>query len=230
MAGARPDDPSWRRNGHLFQNIPGAVQGYVREQLRVPQIHVSSLFPKEKLSIVDFVYGSQLPPVNKNGYKIPEDYLFFSVEMPTDDVTVLKTLCIPPARIVAQLMERSKQAWLDGSMSIQLPGESIYVPLWAPNFWTRALFDFLPSFTAWRKALEWLKREELSSFEDQVRATLKSLSTIPWCGNMHAALPGKTAFAISSLQLYLSRNWLSDLQIDQMNFLLERETQELLSC
>ena len=167
-----------------------------------------------------------LPPIHKNGYKIPEDYLFFSVELPTDDVTVLKTLCVPLKGIVAQLMAQSKQAWLDGSLSIQLPGESIYVPLWAPNFWLRVYFDFLPSFTAWEKALEWLKREELNPFEDQVRATLKSLSTIPWCGNIHAPLPGKTAFIVSSLQLYLSRNWLSDLQIDQMVYLLEREAQE----
>ena len=223
---ARPDDPSWRRNGHLFDNIPHAVQGYVREQIQVPEIHVLSLFPNEKLSIADFVYGTHIPPVNKKGHKIPEDYLFFRVEMPSDDVTVLKTLCVPPTGIVAQLMDQSKQAWLDGSMSIQLPGESIYVPLWAPAFWTRIYFDFLPSFTAWRKALEWLKREELIPFEDQVRATLKSLSTIPWRGNIYAALPGKTAFAMSSLQLYLSRAWLTDSQIDQMVYLLEREARE----
>ena len=185
-----------------------------------------SLFPNEKLSIADFVYGTHIPPVNKKGYKIPEDYLFFRVEMPSDDVTVLKTLCVPPTGIVAQLMDQSKQAWLDGSMSIQLPGESIYVPLWATAFWTRIYFDFLPSFTAWRKALEWLKREELIPFEDQVRATLKSLSTIPWRGNIYAALPGKTAFAMSSLQLYLSRAWLTDSQIDQMVYLLEREARE----
>ena len=228
MAVPAPDDPSWRRNGHIFDNIPDAVRGYVREQLQVPEIHVLSLFPNENLSIVDFVYGTHLPPVNKNGYKIPQDsdYLFFSAEMPTDDVAVLKTLCVPPTGIVAQLKDQSKQAWLDGNMSIQLPGESIYVPLWAPNFWTRVYFDYLPSYTAWRTALEWLKREELYPFEDQVRATLKSLSTITWCGNIHAALPGKTAFAVSSLQLYLSRNWLSDLQIDQMVYLLEREAQE----
>jgi hypothetical protein len=103
----------------------------IREQLQVPEIHLLSLFPGKKLSIVDFVYGIHLPPVNKNGYKIPasDDYLSFSVEIPNDDVTVLKTLCIPPTGIVAQLMNQSKQAWLDGSMSIKLLGESIYVPL-----------------------------------------------------------------------------------------------------
>ena len=74
--------------------------------------------------------------------------------------------------------------------------------------------------------MEWLKREELIPFEDQVRATLKSLSTIPWRGNIYAALPGKTAFAMSSLQLYLSRAWLTDSQIDQMVYLLEREARE----
>ena len=42
---ARPDDPSWRRNGHLFDNIPHAVQGYVREQIQVPEIHVLSIVP-----------------------------------------------------------------------------------------------------------------------------------------------------------------------------------------
>ncbi|KAF8868895.1 hypothetical protein CPB84DRAFT_1857001 [Gymnopilus junonius] len=157
-----------------------------------------------KLPVIDFVYGAHLPPVSKKGYNVPEGHSFFSTETPINDVTILKMLRVPPTDIVAQLVDQSKQAWLDGSSSIQLPGESMYVPLWAPNFWTRIYFDFLPSFKAWHTALEWLKRDELLPFKDQVQATLKSLSTVPWCGNIYAALPGKTAFTMSSLQLYLS--------------------------
>ena len=41
---ASPNDPSWRQleNNHLFENIPPNVQGYVRQQLKTPPIHLEN--------------------------------------------------------------------------------------------------------------------------------------------------------------------------------------------
>jgi Ulp1 family protease len=64
------------------------------------------------------------------------------------------------------------------------------------------------------------------TFHDQIRATVYSISTLSWSGRLTPLLPDKTAFLKSGLQVFLSRNWLSDSHIDQLTYLLEKDLQE----
>jgi hypothetical protein len=128
-----PDDPSWRRNNHRFENIPPNVQGYVWQQLKTPSIHLATLFPDLKMSVIDLVYSTTIPPIcddrEQAGYFIPIDHSFFATELPVEDIQRLTLVTVPPKGVVANLVDRSKQQWLDGAESICLPDEPP-LPLW----------------------------------------------------------------------------------------------------
>jgi len=223
-----PDDPIWRSKNHQFDSIPPNVQGYIRNQLRLPPAHADILLPSQNMSVIDFVYSFSHPPVCKNpaNYSIPDGHRFFSHELPDDDVGILTRLTVPPRTVLAILVKDGKQEWLDGSCSISLPGEPTHLPMWAPHFWSELHLTIEPAHSHWRSALEWLKREDFHPFQDQIRATVHSLSTLSWSGNLVPLLPGKTAFSKSNLQVFLSRNWLNDEHIDQLTYLLEKNLQE----
>jgi len=228
MAYPAPDNPIWHSNNHQFASIPPNVQGYIWEQLRLPSVHAETLLPPHNMSVIDFVYSFSLPSMCKNpaDYNIPDGHCFFSCESHTADVSILAWLTVPPRTVLAILVKDRKQAWLNGSSSISLPGEQTYLPMWAPQFWSELHLTIEPAHTQWRSALEWLKRNEFQSFQDQIRATLHSLSTLSWFGNLNPQLPGKTAFVKSNLQVFLSRNWLNSEHIDQLTYLLKRDIQE----
>jgi len=228
MATLSPNDPNWRSMNHQFDSIPPNVQGYIREQLRVPPAHAATFLPPQNMSVIDFIYSYSLPPVCKDPakYSIPDRHSFFSRELPDDNVGILARLTVPPRTVIALLVKDGKQEWLNGNSSISLPGEPMHFPMWAAQFWSELSLTIEPVFSQWRRALEWLRRKEFHPFHDEIRATVYSLSTLSWSGRLTPLLPGKTAFLKSSLQVFLSRNWLSDSHIDQLTYLLERDLQE----
>lgn len=130
---ASPNDPSWRKNNHLFENIPPNVQGYVRQQLKTPSIYLATLLPDLKISVIDLVYSTTIPPIcddrEQAGYLIPINHSFFATELPVEDIQHLTLVTVPPKGVVANLVENSKQQWLDGAESIRVPDEPP-LPLW----------------------------------------------------------------------------------------------------
>jgi hypothetical protein len=124
------------------------------------------------------------------------------------------------------LVKDGKQAWLDGSSSISLPGEPIYLPMWAPHYWSQIHLTIELAHTKWRTALEWLKRREFQPYQDEIHSTFYSLSTLSWFGNLVPLLPGQTAFSKSILQVFLSREWLNSEHIDQLTYLLKKDLHE----
>lgn len=128
-----PDDPSWWRNNHRFENIPPNVQGYVRQQLKIPPIHLATLLPDLKMSVIDLVYSMTIPPIcddrEQAGYFIPIGHSFFATELPVEDIQHLTLVTVPPKGVFANLVEGSKQQWLDSAESICVPDEPL-LPLW----------------------------------------------------------------------------------------------------
>jgi hypothetical protein len=100
-----PDDPSWRRNNHRFENIPSNVQGYVRQQLKIPPIHLATLLPDLEMSIIDLVYSTTIPPIcddrEQAGYFIPIGHSFFATELPVEDIQHLMLVTVPPKGVIA---------------------------------------------------------------------------------------------------------------------------------
>lgn len=218
-----PADPKWRQNNHQFPDLPPHVQGYVREQLRVPEIHLELLL-NTQMSILDFIQ-TKLPPIHQDtaSYSIPGDHAFFRQEDPCNDIQVLAQATIPPRAIVVGLVELSKQHWLDGAESVCIPGESALLPIWSLSFWTEAYLHIQPAHDAWTQAFNWLHRDALLAFSSEVQATLSSLSTISWHGDLLPFSPGRAPFPKTTLSGFLCRRWLSDSEIDLMIHYLEAE-------
>jgi hypothetical protein len=144
---ATDDLLSWRAKNHQFNMIPPNVQGHIRQQLRLPAVHEETLLPPQNLSIIDFAFSFKPPLVCKNPaeYMIPDGHCFYSQELHNDDVSVLGRLTVPPRTVLAILVKDGKQAWLDGSNSISLPGEQTSLPMWAPQFWTEMHLTIEPA-------------------------------------------------------------------------------------
>jgi hypothetical protein len=156
---------------------------------------------------------------------IPRDFSFFSPSQPIlHDIGILKQIVVPSKGLIAQLLDQAKQCWLDGAESLTLPGVSQNLPLWSLHFWSALHLQVSPAHVSWQRALTWLQRDDLSPFQDQVRATWEALATVSWSGNLPALSPDRTSqFAPSSLLKFLSRDWLADEQIDMMIHSLEAE-------
>lgn len=91
-----PDISSWRQNKHLFNDLPAHVKGHVREQLKVPTIHLETLFPNSRMSVLDLV-NMDLPPISsgQDAYSnISRTFSFFSPSEPINDITILKKVIV----------------------------------------------------------------------------------------------------------------------------------------
>ena len=176
------------------------------------------------MSVFDFV-NTDLPPISsgQDYSNIPPAFSFFSPSPPINDIEILKKVILPPKGLVAKLLDQAKQCWLDGAESLTLPGVSENLPLWALHFWSDLHLIVYPAHVSWVQALNWLQRDDLNLFQDQVRTTCEALATLSWSGNLPALSPDRTQFTKSTLLKFLSRGWLSDAEIDLMIYLLEAE-------
>jgi len=230
------DNHKWRQRGYQFADLPPHVKGYVREQLQVPPLHSETLLPSPQMSVLDLV-NMDLPPITSDqenaaySKDIPMTFSFFSTSQPINDDEILKQVVVPPKGLVAKLLDQAKQCWLDGAESLTFPGISQNLPLWSLHFWSDLHLKVNPARVSWERALTWLQREDLNLFQDQVRATWEALATVSWSGNLPALSPDQghqTQFAKSILLKFLSRDWLSDEQVDLMIYFLEAETKSTL--
>ncbi|KIM38034.1 hypothetical protein M413DRAFT_76363 [Hebeloma cylindrosporum] len=177
------------------------------------------------MSVLDLV-NMELPPISsgEDAYSnIAWTFSFFSPSEPVNDIGMLKKVLVPPKGLIAKLLDKAKQCWLDGAESLTLPGVSEKLPLWSLHFWSDLHLIVHPARISWERALTWLQRDELKLFQDQVRATWEALAWVSWSGNLPALSTNRTQFVKSALLGFLSRGWLSDEHVDLMLYLLEAE-------
>ncbi|KAF8060838.1 hypothetical protein FPV67DRAFT_1452907 [Lyophyllum atratum] len=177
----------WRNNNHQFDEIPSSVQGYVRDQLRIPAVHSAILLPNPRISVLDFI-STSVPPISKSEahYPIPDGHDFFSSETGDPDIELLSTTLVPPRSLIIQLLPQAKQKWLDGAESIRIPDEKTLLPLWSLQFWSDIHLTNEPARVVWQSAINWLTSLDLSLHPIEVCATLDALSTLSWSGCISA--------------------------------------------
>ena len=217
----------WRQHGYKFSDISAKAQGFVRQKFHIPVDAVTPI-PDRKLSVLDLI-STKLPPISLHSafYMVPAGHSFFSIEDPSDNyLDILSSGIVPPKNIVAELLSKATQQWMDSANSICIPGNISYLPLWALQVWIDIYIVVLPACDVWQKAIIWLQQEELLPFQEQIHSIFRSLSTLSWSGNILSALPGKTSFPKSILTGYLSRDWMTDEHVDQMIYLLESEVKK----
>lgn len=212
-------DPIWRKPGHLYDTLSEAEQAIAQGKIRMPSIIVSIFLPSPQLSILDLI-SFKLPPFTKSYPVQPYPHLFFRSEVASDDIGLLGKIPIPPKNVVTELSDACNQQWLDGANSVSLPGESLLLPLWAIHFWSEMTFVVEPAIVLWQRGIHWLEREELFPFSDDIDATVRALGNLSWTGTLSMGFE-RPRFPTSSILPFLSRDWLSDEQIDLMLCSLE---------
>jgi hypothetical protein len=83
-----------------------------------------------------------------------------------------------------------------------------------------------PAVDAWAGGIKYLTKPEFKGYQLEVKQTLRLLGTLAWTGSIPLdALKGGTS-GINSLTRYLSRDWFSSEQMDQMLDLLQYDIQK----
>ncbi|KAJ7620470.1 ribonuclease H-like domain-containing protein, partial [Mycena rosella] len=132
--------------------------------------------------------------------------------------------------VIAELIVAARQQWLDGAESINLPGSDNLFPIWSPELFGEYQLLVLPTIEEWKKCIEWLKRGSLKGHSREVKDTLRALSSLKWAGNIPYFCPSpsslrNTGNPVNSLAKFLSRDWFSNRQIDQMTDLIVSDIQ-----
>ncbi|KAJ7482891.1 ribonuclease H-like domain-containing protein [Mycena galericulata] len=177
--------------------------------------------PHPKLSVVNLATFS-LPPMafTPSAYPIPPDHNFFSEDANHSDLESLMTkINVPPPALIARLTSEIRQRYLDGAESICIPWTGELYPLWVVHLWAEFHRTVEPEVRAWAKAIKWLLDLEWLH-PKEVKQTMRSLTTIAWTGTFpvqnNTGLPRSSKDPMSWLTCYLSRDWFSSRQIDQM--------------
>ncbi|KAJ7017103.1 hypothetical protein C8F04DRAFT_1406226 [Mycena alexandri] len=214
-----PSDPSWRNNGHQLPDVPAAVKNYIATELKMAGIYRSLYLPNSRLSVTNLI-TFVLPPMAASAteYHVPSGHTFFRQDANHADFDNLRTVKVPPVTVLAPLMLEARQKWLDGSQSICLPGSEDLFALWALDFWSELQLVVKPAFDSWTAGIGWLSRREFVDHSREVKAVFHALSRLSWTGSipLHNTHSLGNGIPVTSLTRFLSRDWFTSVQIDQM--------------
>ncbi|KAJ7478934.1 hypothetical protein FB451DRAFT_1338656 [Mycena latifolia] len=172
----------------------------------------SLYLPDPRLSVTNLVKFS-LPPMAPSiaEYTVPTGHSFFSRDANHADIDLLRTVKVPPPNVIGPLILESQ--------SINLPGGPDLFPLWALDLWSEYQTVVKPQRDEWAEAIAWLRRPDLAAHQKEVKDTLHALSRLPWSGNI-PYLTKERGNPVNFLARFLSREWFSSRQIDQMTDLI----------
>ncbi|KAJ7496082.1 ribonuclease H-like domain-containing protein [Mycena galericulata] len=190
----------------------------------------SLYLPNPRLSVTNLVNFALPPIASGTAYTIPPGHNFFSRDANHADIDILRTVRVPPPSLIGRLVLESRQQWLDGAESINLPGSPDLFPLWALDLWTEYQVVVKPNIDAWAEGINWLQREELAGNAKEVKETLRILSRLAWSGYIPYWTSTSPIQSLGnpaiSLAKFLSRDWFSSVQIDEMTDLILCDMQE----
>lgn len=217
MAAASLQDlAAWRKAGFTERDLPSNIEHLIRQMLAIPD-EFSFILPDPNLSILDFAAASLIPIDDTVSAGIPDSQELFSPARPCLDVSQLVAVTAPSKSLLINLMARVTQKYLDGMESVILPYTSTLLPLWIIRYWSTLVVHTLPIQQKWKDGLIWLQQPSLSPFPHIVKSVFRSLSSLPWSGDISAeGAFGLVRHSKDILPIYLSREWLNDNHIDQM--------------
>ncbi|KAJ6476627.1 hypothetical protein DFH09DRAFT_952195, partial [Mycena vulgaris] len=179
--------------------------------------------------MLEFTVPLQSPP---NGTPQPVQYFSKSAPDMFDKNTLhrLRRLPIPETKVIRKLVERSRQAWLDGFRSVMYShlsgGVTTHFPLWVLTYWNLIL-DFKRDVRGpWVKCSDWLTQQKKVSKKNAVREALVDearliLSMMPWGWAKPQGLSdSEPAY---NLWRFLGPHWLSGSQQNDMLELLRHK-------
>ena len=218
-----PFENTWNLN-----TIPPHIKRIGKASFVIPINIEKQLLPSPKISLkalTDFSIPCQSKSSNKKSLTH-----FFSKEGPSPTsaaVTLrLRHLPTPDLRTIHQLVEFSRQAWLDGFMSVRYahlqPGSETTTgtlfPLWVVSYWNKVL-DIKQISNKWLKSHDWITKQlkQNKGAERRLLAEEASimLTLLPWGINKPDGV-SEGGDPIHILSRYLGPNWLANAEQDEM--------------
>ncbi|KAJ7473130.1 hypothetical protein B0H11DRAFT_2037380 [Mycena galericulata] len=204
----------WIAQGKKMASAPPMVHRVAKDTFTIPQAFYYHLLPSPMISItsmLDFSLPLQFTPNDA-----PQPCQYFSMEAPDlldqDAVSRLHRLPIPEAKVVRKLVERSRQAWLDGYQSI---------------LYSHLILDLKQKARGpWVKASDWLAQQKKLAKKNPahsalVEETAQILRMMPWSW---AKPPGLSdSEPVYNLWRFLGPHWLTGSQQNDMLELLRRK-------
>ncbi|KAF7331324.1 hypothetical protein MKEN_00009900 [Mycena kentingensis (nom. inval.)] len=191
--------------------------------------------PEQRQQFLEEMLGPDgealLPLISTGPDKEPRE--FFSEYEPdaiTDALLArLRRLVVPTEKTVRGLVERSRQAWLDGRCSVaytHADGTATRFPLWVITYWQMVIEVKKTVRARWTKAWGFLDSQAKQARQGSPRALLLAetkqlLAMIPWGCAKPAGLSDTEPF--HKLWRFLGQHWLSDSQIDDVLELLRQK-------
>lgn len=184
----------------------------------IPAAISNILLPSPRLSIMDFI---QYPTPPKNlGRPLSAMPTLFS-ETPsaiTDEhnAIALRRLPRPSSDDIVKCRKKLLEAGAKKSQSIDYPiskQTTLKVPIWVFDYW-EALKEICEEKALWLAVEKKLK-------EEGAHEILDLLSTVPW----NYSLPPFLGFHVTELAKFCTDDWLGDVQMDQMVFIINNKLQ-----
>ncbi|KAJ7467331.1 hypothetical protein B0H11DRAFT_2046827, partial [Mycena galericulata] len=219
----------WIVQGKKMASAPPMVHRVAKDTFTIPQAFYYHLLPLPMISITSMLDFSL--PLQFTLNDAPQPCQYFSMEAPDlldqDAVSRLHRLPIPEAKVVRKLVERSRQAWLDGYQSIlysHLSGSVVtHYPIWVVTYWDTVLDLKQKARGPWVKASDWLAQQKKLAKKNPahsalVEGTAQILRMMPWSW---AKPPGLSdSEPVYNLWRFLGLHWLTGSQQNDMLELL----------
>ncbi|KIJ56141.1 hypothetical protein M422DRAFT_239347 [Sphaerobolus stellatus SS14] len=181
----------------------------LEELFRLPAAVQEMFFPEKKLTFRDLItFGTSLPPTqfSPTGKKADD---FYSCHLPLTDVidlSKLASLPIPSSEVINDIILHREEAIAQGCTSI------IYAHL--------PVDSDAEVISPWTHAALHLQSPSLSSSKELVEQAEEYLCSTVWWGKAYGF--DRDADEIIDVWCYLSKDWLTDIQITQMQELLRQ--------
>ncbi|KAJ7213203.1 ribonuclease H-like domain-containing protein [Mycena rebaudengoi] len=183
------------------------------------------LLPHPRLDVLN-LSRYLLPPMATDAAHynhIPSGHQFFSKSNSDDqvDIDLLKQMLVPPPSLIGQLRQESRQRYLDGYESICLPDGTL-LPIWVLDMWSELQVTVQPNVDGWAAGIKWLRQ---TSSKKEVNETLRILGCLCWTGliptdpihkQKRISSAQSVGYSVLHLTKFLSRDWFSCREIDQM--------------
>jgi len=224
------DDDSSEIGNVWSSKLPPRLKCSAKAIFALPYLTRQELLPDPSLSIkalTDFLLPLQQPNPTKELSILSQ---IFSKDAPStlseSLMMRLRYLPTPDPITIRQLVEFSRQAWLDGFQSVRYAhlrsgtgsGTVTCFPLWVITFWNEIL-DVKKIRGRWITSRDWIKVQlkQNKSMERREMAEQASnmLNVLPWGKNRPDGL-SHGSDPIHTLWRYLGPNWLSDSEQNEM--------------
>ncbi|KZS87821.1 hypothetical protein SISNIDRAFT_490784 [Sistotremastrum niveocremeum HHB9708] len=195
----------WLGQGKIFADIPEYVKDLYTQDFVIPIQLYNQLLPPPALNVIDALKFDM--PKRANAFSLKIDPSLWSTEEPTVTIThpLFLSHIIPSFHGLQSLHEASRQAWLDGTRSIKIPGHAGRYPLFLITLYREAS-RVLDIISEWQISQRWITA--VPDGTEGKEEVMRLLDCTGWANDVETLGRLQTT---SSLYQILSQEWFDDI-------------------